>query len=214
MSLSVFLSLGSSQPRPPERRCPCLSSASSSSSSSSSCLGTAAAAHCGEAKSDGPETGPVGPDGRRGGARAESGPTGHEAAKERGGEAEVRWDYPARASFRAFLEFERRWYGGVNIRLWAEMSRHSGVLMGSADRGDYHVLPVPLSRSIVLYQPHKTDNIHTGMEHIAMLSASSYLGSVHMTDLWCFNTAGTPWKELIKLCFKKGYWHLAHYLKE
>lgn len=43
----------------------------------------------GEAGDHGPEAGPVRPDGRRGRACPESGPAGHEAAEEGGGEAEV-----------------------------------------------------------------------------------------------------------------------------
>lgn len=42
----------------------------------------------------GSQAGPVGLDWRRGGARPESGPAGHEAEKEGGGEAKVRWHFP------------------------------------------------------------------------------------------------------------------------
>lgn len=87
----LYISPGLSQPRPPEQQ--------SLSLSCSSCLGppaaaASAAARCGEAGNNGSETGPVGPDGRRGGARLESGPAGHEATEEGGGEAEVSWDLP------------------------------------------------------------------------------------------------------------------------
>lgn len=74
---SLALPSGSSQPRPPEPqrpRPPLLDQQ----------LGAA------KARDDGPEAGPVGPDGRRGGARLEGRPAGHEAAKEGRGEAEVR----------------------------------------------------------------------------------------------------------------------------
>ncbi len=67
----------------------------------------------GEARNDGPEAGPVGPDGRRGGARLESGAAGHEAAKERGGEAEVRWNSPASAFSSIFTHLRRHVQGDV-----------------------------------------------------------------------------------------------------
>lgn len=115
--ISVSLFSGLSQPRPPEQQCPCLSY-----SLLSSCFGSpaAAAAQCGEARNDGPETGPVGPDGWRGGARLESGPAGHEAAKEGGGEAEVRWDFPASA-FLVFLHICHI-HGNLRVDVKEEMT--------------------------------------------------------------------------------------------
>lgn len=56
----------------------------------------------GEVRSNGPEAGPVGPDGRRGGARPEGGAARHEAAQEGGGQAEVR-EAPAAAAATAGL---------------------------------------------------------------------------------------------------------------
>lgn len=102
----------------------------------------------GEARNDGPEAGPVGPDGRRGRARVESGPAGYEAAKEGGGEAEVRWDSPA-SSFSSIFTHIRRHLGyrviweelirRDDICLWAEMTRYSGVQLAQLTKTLYIV---------------------------------------------------------------------------
>lgn len=55
----------------------------------------APAAQRGEVRSNGPKAGPLGPDGRRSGARPEGGAARHEAAEEGRGQAEVREAPPA-----------------------------------------------------------------------------------------------------------------------